>query len=110
MSEPSAIHGKRLAMIAWGTKPDGSDDVAVFTGLAEWDGLVLTVRRQPDSASFVIPAKWLPRLKPVEDGLRETLLDAEFCFSVSVGNLGADEDASGFHETGLKWPGDEDAG
>lgn len=25
-------------MIAWGERPDGSDDVAVFVGVAQWDG------------------------------------------------------------------------
>jgi hypothetical protein len=45
MTDPSTIHGKRLAMIAWGEKTDGTDDVAVFSGIAEWDGIVLTMRR-----------------------------------------------------------------
>ena len=41
MMHPSDIHGKRLAMIAWGKKANGEDDVVVFTGLADWDGALL---------------------------------------------------------------------
>jgi hypothetical protein len=32
---PPAIHGKRLATIAWGKKASGEDDVVVFTELAD---------------------------------------------------------------------------
>jgi hypothetical protein len=31
MINPSDIHGKRLAMIAWGNKANGEDDVVVTT-------------------------------------------------------------------------------
>lgn len=110
MIDPSDVNGKRFAMIAWGKKADGSDDVAVFAGIAEWDGEVLTIRREPDSASFVVPGEWLARLRRVEGYLKATLLNAEYCFSVSIGNLGADEDSSIFRDTGLKWPRDEEAG
>ncbi len=41
MIDPATIQGKRLAMIAWGKKSDGSDDVAVLFGIAEWDGTAL---------------------------------------------------------------------
>jgi hypothetical protein len=72
MVDPSDVNGKRLALIAWGKKAGGGDDVAVFSGIAMWDGEVLTMRREPDSTSFVIPAEWLARLRPVEHGLKVT--------------------------------------
>jgi hypothetical protein len=87
MVDPIITHGKRLAMIAWGKNEDGSDDVAVFTGVAEWDGTALRMRREPESSSFKIPSEWLSRLQPVRDDMRPTLLDAEYSFSVTVGNL-----------------------
>jgi hypothetical protein len=110
MVDPAAIHGKRLAMIAWGKSGDGSDDVAVFSGVAEWDGVVLRMRREPESSSFTIPSEWLPRLQPVRDDVRATLLDAEYSFSVTVGNLDNGGDASVFQSTGLRWPGVDRAG
>jgi hypothetical protein len=105
MVEPAATHGKRVAMIAWGKNEDGSDEVAVFTGVGEWDGAVLRMRREPESSSFTIPSEWLLRLQPVRDDVRSTLLDAEYSFSVTVGNLQSGEDASVFQSTGLRWPG-----
>jgi len=57
MIDLSHINGKRSAMIAWGEKPDGSDDVAVFSGIAQWDGVSLTMRRDPVTASFVVPGE-----------------------------------------------------
>jgi hypothetical protein len=104
MVNPSEIHGKRLAMIAWGEKADGEDGVVVFTGLADWDGTMLTMRREPAESSFVVPAEWLPRIQPVQADLRETLLGAEYQFSVTIGNLDEDDDASLYQATGLKWP------
>lgn len=96
-------------MIAWAQKEDGSDDVAVFSGIAQWDGKVLTICREPATASFVVPEEWYSRLAPVEDDLKDMLLDAEYCFSVSVGDLDDVEDTGGFEKTGLKWPqGDDD--
>jgi hypothetical protein len=104
MINPTELHGKRLAMIAWGKRIDGEDDVAVFSGIAIWDGDMLTVRREPETASFVVPAEWLARLRPVEADLKAMLVDAEYCFSVSVGSLDERDDSSGFQHTGLKWP------
>jgi hypothetical protein len=104
MVNPSETHGKRLAMIAWGEKADGEDGVVVFTGLADWDGTMLTMRREPAESSFVVPAEWLPRIQPVQADLRETLLGAEYQFSVTIGNLDEDDDASLYQATGLKWP------
>ncbi len=53
-------------MLAYGEKPDGSDDVAVFTGTAEWDGKHLLMRRRPDGSTFQLADEWLacsPRSK-----------------------------------------------
>ena len=103
MISPSEIHGKRMAMIAWGTMANGEDDVVVFTGLADWDGAVLAIRRTPAESSFVVPAEWLSRIELVPADLKSTLLDADYQFSVTVGDIG-DEDSALYLATGLKWP------
>src|SRR2546430_5031985 len=110
MIDPSTIQGKRLAMIAWGEKSNGSSEVVVFSGIADWDGTALTLRRKPDATSFVIPAEWLSRIQPVQADLKSMLCDADYSFSVTVGNLGDDEDLATFLPTGLKWPNGEEAG
>jgi hypothetical protein len=106
MMDMAHVHGKRLAMIAWGKKKDGSKDAAVFTGIASWDGSRLTMRREPVESSFVIPDEWLARLKPVEAKLKDTLLGADYSFSVTVGDLAEGDDLSEFVKTGLTWPTD----
>ena len=104
MIDPCQIHGKRLAMIVWGKDADGSDDVVVFAVVAEWDGASLTLRPSPDSPSFPAPDDWLSRIKPVSADLKEPLLDAEYCFSVSIGPLSECESPEGLIKTALKWP------
>jgi hypothetical protein len=106
MADLAHLHGKRLAMIGWSKKKDGSRDAAVFTGVAFWDGSRLTMRREPEESSFVIPDEWLVRLKPVEPKLKETLLGADYSFSVTVGDVAEGSDLSEFVKTGLKWPSD----
>ena len=108
--DPAATHGKRIAMIAWGEHDDGSDDVVVFAGVAQWDGVELSMRRSPDSSSFTIPSDWLPRLQPVPDELKSMMLDAEYYFPVTVDNLGEGEDTSLFQSSGLRWPDADQAG
>lgn len=91
-------------MIAWGKSRDGSDDVAVFAGVAHWDGTTLTMRCEPESSSFVIPTEWLPRIQVVPEDLKPTLLGADYSFSVTVGDLEGNEDGRASNSTGLRWP------
>ena len=91
-------------MIAWGQHDDGSDDVVVFTGIAEWLGGRLTLVRTPAASSFVVPAEWLERIKPVPSELADTVNGAEFYFNVRVGGLPDDAGGNEFERTGLEWP------
>jgi hypothetical protein len=96
------VHGKRLGMLAWGKKDDGADDVVVFAGVADWDGKRLCMLREHGEV-FEVQKEWWDRIKPVMGDVKGVLLDAEFCFSVTVGNLN-DASADGLIATGLKWP------
>jgi hypothetical protein len=49
MIDPADIHGSQIAMIVWAEKPDGADDVVVFTGTAHWNGSHLTMLRKDSS-------------------------------------------------------------
>lgn len=112
MIEPTKIDGKKLALIAWGTDEKGKDDVALFTGIAKWDGNQLTLDRRDGEPGISIPNNWLDRLKLVEQSLKETLLDSEYSISISVGHLPEDGESSDFKLLGLKWPkqeGDEES-
>ncbi|MGH9505311.1 MAG: hypothetical protein ACRD13_00165 [Terriglobales bacterium] len=102
--DPSLADGKRIALVVWGTKADCSDDVVVFTGIAQWREGCLTMLREPVGTAFPIPAGWLPRLRAVDEALRETLLGAEFTISATIGNLSETESTAGIVRTCLKWP------
>jgi hypothetical protein len=105
MIDPPSIHGKRLAMIMWAKKSDGENDAAVFSGIAHWDGVVLTMERDPP---FEVSDEWFSRIRPVPQEMRAILRDADYFFSVSVGDAEINDDTPGFRNTGLKWPkGDE---
>ena len=93
-------------MMAWGEKADGSDDVAIFTGTADWDGQRLVMLRSQGEPPFEVPGDWLERLKPVDPDLQPDLLGAEYYFSVTIGPLPAGTDVSQYSETGLRWPPD----
>jgi len=105
--DPQSIHGKRLAMLVWGKKPDGSDDVMVYTGIADWDGQHLTMVREP-GPSFSVQDDWLDRIKAVDPEAKETLLDAEYAFSVTVGPLPDGANPDDYLSTGLRWPQEPD--
>ena len=88
-------------MVAWGKEEDESDRVAVFTGVADWDGKCLRMRRERGGV-FEVRPEWWERIRPANAEVREIVLQAEFCFSVAVGDV---EDAGdGLEKTGLKWP------
>jgi hypothetical protein len=83
MVNPADTHGKRLAMAVWGKKPNGTDDIAIVTGTASWDGMRLTMVRDAGE-SLLIEHQWLARLKAVEPELKETFLGAEYYFSLTT--------------------------
>src|SRR5882724_1527548 len=64
MVNPAAVHGRCLAMMVWGKKADGTNDVAVFTGTAEWDGQRLVMLRGHGEPPLEVQGEWLDRLKP----------------------------------------------
>ena len=85
MIKPADVHGQLLAMLMWGTKPDGSDDVAVVAGLAHWDGHRLMLTRNPPATSIAVLDEWLDRIRTVDPDARAVLMGADYCFSVKIG-------------------------
>lgn len=97
-------------MVAWAKKPDGSDDVAVFTGIAERRGGSVVMVREPPGRSFVLRDEWLGRLSAVPDELRDVLCGADYQFWVTVSPVEDADDPSALEKTGLIWPKGETAG
>jgi hypothetical protein len=103
MKSLNQIDGKKLTMVAWSKDEEGKDDVAVFTGTAVLSESGLSLKRSDDSF-LELRDEWIERIEKVPSHLKETLMDADYLFSVSVGNVSDGSDFSGFEETGLKWP------
>jgi len=103
------VHGKCLAMMAWGKKADGSNEVVVFTGTTDWDGRRLLMRRGHGKPPLEIQDEWLDRIEAAHPSLQSELLGAEYYFSVTIGPLSAADDASQLQDTGLIWPINEGA-
>ena len=101
--KPSEINGSVLAMIAWGVDANGADEAVVYSGTAEWTGRDLVLQRD-DQASMVVLPEWYERIQPVSEDLRETLLGADYWFSVAIGPLPEGANTAEYGRTGLKWP------
>jgi hypothetical protein len=101
--EHSALN-KTLAPLLWGKTADGADDVAVYPGVLSRDGsrYYLTLGEAPSHPELL--PEWLPRITAVPPDVRETLCDCEYQLSLTVGDIGDDE-AEGFTQFGLRWPG-----
>jgi hypothetical protein len=102
--DPAETDGKRIAIVMWGEKADGSPDVVAYAGTADWQGGHLTIRHLPQDVSYQVPDELLPRLKLVAPDLKDTLLGADYFLSVTIGSIPDDADRTLFRKTGFKWP------
>lgn len=99
----SGLHGKRIAVLLNGQDEAGEEEWAVLAGRAVWDGEKLRVDRGSGRKPFPAPYHALDRLKPVQDEVREILLDADFWLPLFVGPLPEDADQGEYESTGLNW-------
>src|ERR1700757_3507555 len=98
------IIGKRLALILWGEDRNGEDEVWVHTGTVRASGSGFVLDRGEDKPQVKLLPEWLPRIKPVCDELRTTLLEAEICLSLTVAPVPEGMDPSEFEDIGLHHP------
>jgi hypothetical protein len=102
------IVGKRLALILWDKDRNGEDEVWVHAGTVQTSGSGLVPDRGEHAPQVKLLSEWLPRIKPVSDEIRSTLLGAELCLSLTVGPIPEGADPSQFEDIGLRHPPDED--
>jgi|SRR5215469_12653435 len=81
------IVGKRLALILWDKDRSGEDEVWVHAGTVQASGSGLVLDRGKARPQVKLLSEWLPRIKPVNDETRTTLLGAELCLSLTVGPI-----------------------
>jgi hypothetical protein len=95
------ILGKSLALITWGKDRNGEDEVWVHAGTVQASGSGLVLDRGKDAPQVKLLSQWLPRIEPVSDELRTTLLGAELCLSLTIGPIPEGADPSEFEDIGL---------
>jgi hypothetical protein len=88
----SDLDGKVIALLLMGKTDQGEDDWGVCAGKAHCDGDTVYVDLGPELPPFELQQEWLDRVRPVDDTVREMLLDAEYCLPLEVEALpGAEE-------------------
>src|SRR5215813_10801041 len=102
------IVGKRLALITWGRHRNGEDEVWVHAGTVQASGSGLVLDRGKDTPQVKLLSQWLPRIEPVSDELRTTLLGAELRLSLTIGPIPEGVDPSDFEDIGLHEPPEPD--
>jgi hypothetical protein len=82
---------------------DESDESAVFSGTARWDGSTLLLDRAP-KPPFEIRSEWHERIQAIaSEEARKILLGADYFLRLHVGNL-AQAPPDEYKQTGLRWP------
>lgn len=102
MTDLKQLDGKPLALLLIGEDENGEEDWAVFRGTARWEGTDLHFVR--DGVDFAVPDGAVSRIRPVDPGIRDVMLDAEYYIPLSVGPLPAEAVTADFICTGLEWP------
>jgi hypothetical protein len=80
----------------------GNDDVVVHAGSAVLDNKRLVVLLS-NNVEFEVWHEWRDRIRTVNEDLKQTLLDADYCLSLSVGDLPDDVPLEEYRRTGIKW-------
>ena len=96
--------GRRLALVIWGEDRNGEEEVWVHAGIVCAMGSALFLERGGDKPMVRLFPEWLAKIQIVGENLRETLLNAEFQISLTVGPVPAGIDPSNLHFTGLTEP------
>ena len=94
------IKDKTVCLIIWNTEK--ADDMHVYLGKLFFSNNRYQFINQEKGWRVSLEEEDLSRLKPVTDTLKETLLNADYSFTISRGSL-PDSDTDNFQSTGMKW-------
>ena len=104
MIDISELENRVLALIATGTNSRGEKETAVFTGTMRRVGGSLVFDRGSNGKAFGIPSDWYERIKAVKPKVKAILLEADYCITLTVGNIEEGEKLSEYEPVGLRWP------
>ena len=91
---------KAIALIIWNTEKE--DDVHVYLGRLKFENGEACFINEEKGWRFSLDEEQLSRLRPVDDDLKETLLNADYAISLSMAVL-PESGTEGFEKTGMKW-------
>lgn len=92
---------KAIAMVVWNSEIE--NDVHVYLGtIRSFDGEYVFINEER-GWKVSLNDEQLSRLKPVSDDLKEILLNADYSFSMTMGNIPDTDVLTNFNDTGLDW-------
>jgi hypothetical protein len=94
------VKDKTVALIVWNTKKE--DDVHVYLGKLQEEKDEYFFVNEEKSWRVSLDNEQLNRLQPVSDDLKETLLNADYALSMSMGDL-PQSNSENYKATGMKW-------
>jgi len=100
MIDFDTVKGKDIALVVSNTEKE--NDVRVFLGeIIQKDNKFYFIN-ESQKWNLTLSREWFNRLKKIPDDLKETLLYADFSFSLSLANL-LDSSTEGYQPIGIKW-------
>jgi hypothetical protein len=94
------LKDKAITMIVWNTEKE--DDVHVYLGKLQIENGGHYFVNEEKGWRVSLHEEQLSRLKPVSSELKESLLNADYAFSMSMGEL-PPSNSTEYEATGMKW-------
>ena len=91
---------KAIALIVWNSEKE--NDVKVFLCKLQLQNNKPVLINEESGWSVSLDMEQLNKLEPVSDELRETLLNADYALSMTMGNL-PESKFQQYRATGIKW-------
>ena len=94
------LKDKAISLIVWNTEIE--DDVHVYLGKLHFENDETYFVNEEIGWRVSLDNEQLNRLQPVSDDFKETLLNADYALSLSMGNL-PQTNSQDYQATGMKW-------
>lgn len=94
------IKDKKVSLIVWNTEKE--DDLHVYLGRLQMENGESHFVNVEKGWRVTLDEEQLSRLQPVSDDLKETLLNADYALSMSMGDL-VESNQQDYRTTGMSW-------
>ena len=97
------LDGKTLAIILWG-ECDGEEEASTHTGTLRKTAVGYEFYRGENRPTFNLQPEWIDRIRLIPDDLKDTLINADLCLSLTVELIPDGMDVSDLELTGFQIP------